>query len=178
MAEPFIVFRLVAAIALTLFGTLALAQSVTYDYDRAANFSDYKTYAWTRGTELADEFDHASVVRAIDTAFAAKGLAQVESSANPDVLVAYHASFDGNLKTIRSTPGRGPLNVGGRWSSPKVKPVLVGTLVVDVLDARRGALVWQSRASKDIEPSDKPESRDRTIAKATEKMFKNYPPKR
>ena len=35
---------------LTLLGTMALAQSVTYDYDRAANFSNYRTYAWTRGT--------------------------------------------------------------------------------------------------------------------------------
>ena len=51
---------------LTLLGTIALAQSVTYDYDRAANFSNYKTYAWTRGTELTDELNHARIVRAID----------------------------------------------------------------------------------------------------------------
>ena len=43
---------LATAIWLTLLGTMAVAQSVTYDYDRAANFSNYKTYAWTRGTEL------------------------------------------------------------------------------------------------------------------------------
>ena len=46
---------------LTLLGTMVLAQSVTYDYDRAANFSNYKTYAWTRGTELTDELNHARV---------------------------------------------------------------------------------------------------------------------
>ena len=170
--------RLVAAFSLTLFGTIALAQSVTYDYDRAANFSDYKTYAWTRGTELDDEFNHTHIVQAIDAALAAKGLAQVESSANPDVLVAYHASFDGNLEIIRSTPGWGPLNVGGRWGSPRFQPELVGTLVVDILDARKGAIVWQSRASSEIGPSDKPERRDRNITKATKKMFKNYPPRR
>ena len=43
---------------LMLLGTIALAQSVTYDYDRAANFSHYKTYAWTRGTELTAALDH------------------------------------------------------------------------------------------------------------------------
>ena len=37
---------LATAICLTLLGTIAVAQSVTYDYDRAANFSNYKT---TRG---------------------------------------------------------------------------------------------------------------------------------
>ena len=38
---------------LTLLGTAVVAQSVTYDFDRAANFSKYKTYAWTRGSELS-----------------------------------------------------------------------------------------------------------------------------
>jgi hypothetical protein len=70
-------------VCLTLLGTMALAQSVTYDYDRAANFSTYKTYAWTRGTELADEPNHARVVRAIDGALVAKGLARVEPTPSP-----------------------------------------------------------------------------------------------
>ena len=101
----------------------------------------------------------------------------MEFNANPDLLVAYHASFDGNLEIIGSTDGWGPLNLGGRWGSARVQPVLVGTLVVDMFDARKGAIVWRSRASGDIGPTDKPETRDRKITKATEKMFKNYPPK-
>ena len=56
-------------------------------------------------------------------------------------------------------------------------PILVGTLVVDISDARTNAIVWRSLASSDVSPTDKPENRDRKIAKATEKMFKNYPPK-
>jgi Domain of unknown function (DUF4136) len=162
---------------LTLLGTMALAQSVTYDYDRAANFSNYKRYAWTRGTELTDQLNDARVVRAIDAALAGKGLARVEPSANPDVLVAYHASFDKNLEITGSTQGMGPFGLGGdRWGSARVQPVLVGTLVVDISDARTSAVVWRSLASSDIRPNDKPETRDRKITKATEKMFKNYPP--
>jgi Domain of unknown function (DUF4136) len=168
-----------ATCVLTLFGTMALAQSVTYDYDRAASFSSYMTYAWTRGTELTDELNHARVVRAIDATLVAKGLTRVEPSSNPDVLVAYHASFDKNLEITGSTHGWGPLGLGGdRWGSARVQPVLVGTLVVDISDARTSAIVWRSQASSDIRPTDKPESRDKKIAKATEKMFKNYPPVR
>jgi len=164
---------------LTLLGTMALAQSVTYDYDRAANFSNYKTYAWTRGIELTDELNHARVVRAIDAALAAKGLARVEPTGNPDVLVAYHASFDKNLEITGSAHGWGPFGLGGgRFGSARVQPVLVGTLVVDIADARTSAIVWRSLASSDIRPTDKPEHRDKKIAKASEKMFKNYPPKR
>ena len=162
---------------LTLLGTIALAQSVTYDYDRAASFSNYKTYAWTRGTELADELNHGRVVRAIDAALVTKGLARVEPGASPDVLVAYHASFDKNLEITGSAHGLGPFGLGGdRWGSARVQPVLVGTLVVDISDARTNTIVWRSLASSDIRPTDKPETRDKKIAKATEKMFKNYPP--
>ncbi len=162
---------------LILLGTGALAQSVTYDYDRAASFSSYKTYAWTRGTELREEFNHDRIVRAIDGALVAKGLARVEPSANPDVFVAYHASLAENMEIVRSTHGWGPFGLGGdRWGAARVRPVLVGTLVIDISDARKGAVVWRSQASSDIRPTDPPDSRDRKIAKAMKKMFKNYPP--
>jgi hypothetical protein len=162
---------------LTLLASTALAQSVTYDYDRAVDFSKYKRYAWTRGTELSDELNHARVVRAIDAALVAKGLARVEPSASPDVLVAYHASFEKNLEIIGSTHGWGPFGLGGdRTGSARVEPIVVGTLVIDISDARTTAIVWRSLASSDIRPTDKPESRDKKIAKATDKMFKNFPP--
>ena len=165
------------SLCLLLFGTLALAQSVTYDYDRTAEFSSYRTYAWTRGTELTDELNHARVVRAIDAALVAKGLARVQPSATPDVVVAYHASFERNLEISGSAHGWGPFGLGGdRTGSARVEPIVVGTLVVDISDARTRAIVWRSLASSDIRPTDKPETRDKKIAKATEKMFKNYPP--
>jgi Domain of unknown function (DUF4136) len=133
----------------------------------------------TRGTKLRDELNHARVVRAIEAALVAKGLARVEPGANPDVLVVYHASFDRNLEITGSAHGLGPFGLDAdRWGSARVQPVLVGTLVVDMSDARTKAIVWRSLASSDISPTDKPESRDRKIAKATEKMFRNYPPKR
>ena len=162
---------------LTLLGTIGLAQRVSYDYDRAVKFSTYKTYAWTRGTELTDELNHARVVRAIDAALVAKGLVQVEATANPDVLVAYHASFEKNLEITGWSQGLGTFGLGDPWGLARVQPVLIGTLVVDISDARTSAIVWRSLASSDIRPTDKPESRDKKIVKATEKMFKNYPPK-
>ena len=168
---------LTTSACLSLLATVALAQSVSFDYDRAANFSGYKTYAWTRGTELTDELNHARVVRAIDGRLAAAGLMQVEPGADPDVLVAYHASFDTNLRIDAFSTGWGPFGFGSRSGSAWVEEILVGTLVVDIADARRHALVWRGTATSDIHTTDKPEKRDRNIARATEKMFKNYPPK-
>jgi Domain of unknown function (DUF4136) len=106
---------------------------------------------------------------------AGKGLAKVEPRANPDMLVA-HASFDKKLEITGTAHGWGPFGLGDRWGWARVQPVLVGTLVVDISDARTGTLVWRSLASCDIRPNDKPETREKKITKATEKMFKNYPP--
>jgi hypothetical protein len=52
---------LATTIWLTLLGAIALAQSVTCDYDRAAGFSSYKTYSWARSTELPEEFNHGRI---------------------------------------------------------------------------------------------------------------------
>jgi hypothetical protein len=158
-------------------GTIALAQSVTYDYDREADFSKYKTYAWTEGTEVPDELNHARIVRAVDAQLTAEGMTRLEPSARPDVLVAYHTSFEKNLSIHGFEHGWGPFGLGDRTGSARVQPLLVGTLVIDLIDAETNALVWRSMASSDIDPNTSPEKRDRKIAKATEKMFKKYPPK-
>ena len=78
------------------------------------------------------------------------------------------------IKRSVSSPktGLGP----DRSGSATIQPILVGALVVDITDARTRALVWRGMASGDIKPNDKPEQRDKKMAKATEKMFKNYPP--
>ncbi len=165
-----------ASACLTLLASTALAQSLTCDSDRAVDFSKYKRYAWTRGTDVSDELNQARVVRAINAALVGKGLARVELSADPDVVVAYQASFD--LEVTGAVDGWGPLGTGGdRWGSARAQRVLVGTLVVEISDARTSALVWRSLASSDILPNDKPETRDKKITKSAEKMFKTYPPR-
>jgi hypothetical protein len=169
-------FGLIAC--LTLVGTLALAQEVTYDYDHTANFSAYKKYAWTSGTELPDELSHDRVVRSVDTRLQEKGLARVEPDASPDVLVAYHAAFDKNLRIDGFSTGWGPFGLGpDRTATARVQQILVGALVVDIRDARTRALVWRGMAAGDVKATDKPDQRDKKITRATEKMFRNYPPR-
>ena len=157
---------------------MVLAQSVNYDYDRAANFSKFRTYSWTRGTELVDRLNHARVVRSIETQLGAKGLGKVDSGAHPDVLVSYHASFDKNLQINAYSSGFGGPRFGGlRSATATTQEVLTGTLVVDVMDAGTKAIVWRGMASGEIDPSASPEKREKNINKAGEKLFRNYPPK-
>jgi hypothetical protein len=163
------------AASLALLSTIIFAQSVTYDFDRTASFSTFRTYAWTRGNPVPDELNHQRIIRAIDAQLAAKGMVRVETAAKPDVLIAYHASFDRDLQINAFGTGWGP--IAGRSGTARVEEVTVGTLAVDMLDAATRHIVWRAMASKDLNPNAKPEKRDKNINSAAEKLFKNYPPK-
>jgi Domain of unknown function (DUF4136) len=116
---------LASAASLALLGTIAHAQGVTYDFDRATDFSRIRTYAWVRGTPLGDELNHKRVVNAIDAQLASKGLTKVEASMNPDVLVAYHASFDRDLEINGFASGWGGYRFGGmRSGSARVEKIV------------------------------------------------------
>jgi hypothetical protein len=166
---------LVGTTGLALLGTIALAQSVTYDFDKAADFTRMKTYAWTRGTELRDELNHKRVVSAIEAQLAAKGLTRVEADGKADLLVAYHASFDTDLEINGS--GWGGYRFGpGRVGTARVEEIVIGSLVVELADGKTHTLVWRGIATKELDPKAKPEKREKNINKAAEKLFKNYPP--
>jgi hypothetical protein len=163
---------------LAVLSTTAAAQTITYDFDKAADFSRFKTYAWVRGTPLSDELNHKRIVNAVDTQLAAKGLGKVEVGASPDVLVAYHATFNKNLQINGFSTGWGGYRFGAnRSGSARVDEILVGTLVVDMVDAGSRTIVWRGTATKEVDVKANPEKREKNINKAAEKLFKNYPPK-
>src|SRR5262245_7576427 len=89
---------LLTAAAVAWLGTTVLASTVTYDYDRTANFSKFRTYSWTRGNPVKDELNHQRIMGAIDAQLAMHGFTRAGTGQNPDVLVAYHAAFDESVQ--------------------------------------------------------------------------------
>lgn len=167
----------IAAAILVLAGTIALAQSATYDFDRTANFPAFKTYAWVHGTELPDQFNHARVVSAVNAQLARKDLREVGPGVEPDLFVAYHAVFDRDLQITGFSNGFGPYGFGpNRTGVARTEEILTGTLVVDLIDSRTETIVWRAVASKEIDVKADPKKRERNINRAAERLFKNYPP--
>ena len=167
-----------AVAALLLSGTIAVAQSVNYDFDRSANFSSFKTYAWTRGTEVSDQLNHKRIVLSIDAQLAQKGMRMVEASGTPDVLIAYHVRLARDLQIDGFSSGLGGYRWGGnRSGSARAAEITVGTIVVDIVDAHTKTIVWRGTTSKDLDGGASAEKRDKNARKAMEKLFKNYPPK-
>ena len=69
-----------------------MAQKVSYDYDKTANFAEFKTYAHKDGTKVGQPLIDDRIIAAIDAELAAKGF--TKSEWNPDVFVVYHVAFD------------------------------------------------------------------------------------
>jgi hypothetical protein len=74
--------------------------------NKLTNFSDYRTYAWVRGTIVNDPLMHDRIVHALNVQLAAKGLGMIDSPAKADVLVAYHATIDRELDVNASAAER------------------------------------------------------------------------
>jgi uncharacterized protein DUF4136 len=167
---------MVMLVSLILPAARAAAQDVTYDYDKSADFSRIKTYAWVAGTPVTDELNHKRIVAAVDSQLGLRGLRQVEAGGTPDVVVAYHARFTRDLEI--STSGWGGYRLAAsRSGTARVQEVTVGALTVEMLEARTRSVVWRASATKDVNRDASPEKRDKNINKAAEKLFKHYPPK-
>jgi uncharacterized protein DUF4136 len=167
--------RKVSVLLVLLVVSSAFAQKVTMDYDHAANFSGYKTYAWAEGTPAKNPLMAQRITEGIDKQLAAKGLQKVDANANPDLIVLYHAAT--GTQTEINTTGMGPgwgYRWGGGMSTTTVDKIPTGHLSVDIGDAKTKKLLWLGSASDTL--SDNPEKNTKTIDKALDKMFKKFPP--
>ena len=162
---------------------IAAAQKTTYDFDKTAPFSRFKTYAMKDGTPTGNPLIDKRIVAAIETQLAAKGFVRTDTA--PDVFVLYHVALD-EQKDI-STYSSGPMyggygwGWGGGWGTTttdvRVREIVVGTLAIDIVDASKKEIAWRGLGTREIDTSAKPEKRDSNITKAVDKIFKNYPPK-
>jgi uncharacterized protein DUF4136 len=161
----------------------AFAQKTTYDFDKAAPFSRFKTYAMKEGTPVGQPLIDQRIVAAIEAQMAARGF--VKSASAPDVFVVYHIALDKqkDISSFSTGTGYGPYGYGwgGGWGSTttdvRVRDILIGTLAIDMIDASKKEMVWRGLGTKEVNTNAKPDKRDENIAKAVEKIFKNYPPK-
>ncbi len=175
-----------AALAVVLTPALAMAQKVSYDYDKTMDFASFKTYALKDGTKVGQQLIDDRIVAAIEAELAAKGL--TKSDASPDIFVVYHVAFDKqkDISTFSSGYAGGyggyGWGYGGGWAgggttTTTVRDILIGTLVIDIADAKKGQVAWRGMGVKEVKTDAKPEKRDKSISEAVKKIFKNFPPK-
>lgn len=173
----------IMTLALATFGivTLASAQSVTYNFDQDADFSKYKTYKWVEisGGIKLDDITAKQLTDALEAQLAKKGLTKTASD-NADLFVGYQFATKQEREVTAYNTGWG---YGPRWggtgiSSATTSTLTIGSVALDMYDAAQKRLVWRGIATKTIDEGAKPDKRQKNIQKGSEKLLKNYPPKK
>jgi hypothetical protein len=159
----------------------AEAQKVSIDFDRQANFSDYKTFTWIKPPHFrADPLMDQRIMDSVNAALTAKGWQYVPDGPADVGLAAHIATREEHtLETFYDGFGGGwGWRFGGGFGTAITTdhPYEVGTMVVDMFASRTKQLIWRGTATETW--SEKPDKDSKKVEKAVDKLFKNFPPTR
>ncbi|HEY2544832.1 MAG TPA: DUF4136 domain-containing protein [Candidatus Acidoferrum sp.] len=161
-----------------LFASKASAQQVKTDFDRSANFAQYKTYSWER-VKTKDPLDVDRIKSAVNAVLSAKGWNQVPSGGDVSIIAVEMTQDQQTLNTFYD-------GFGGGWgwrrfggggfgeATTTTDTYMVGTLVVDLFDTKNKQLLWRGSSSDTL--SNNSDKNIKNLDKGVQKMFKNFPP--
>lgn len=175
--------------AVILFTCLACSDiRVSVDHDSLQDFSGYRTYTFKTGeqyhkagrTQSNQSLDQR-VEKALDEALSDLGYTKVASGA-PDFFVTYEATTERrvhiqDMKVVRHGAKDMPLELNRREFNPDIgdRETELGTLVVDVIDAKTSRPVWRGAAQAEIEFTDPVAEKRALLQKAVDSMFERFP---
>jgi uncharacterized protein DUF4136 len=159
-----------------LFAGKLSAGQVKTDYDRNADFAQYKTYSWEQ-VKTQDPLNVDRIKSAVNTTLAAKGWTQVASGGDVCIVAMEITHNQQTLNTFYDGFGG-----GWRWrgfgglgeATTTTETYTVGTLVVDLFDAKTKQLLWRGTASDTL--SNNSNKNIKNLDKDVEKMFNKFPP--
>ena len=163
------------ALFFVLLMTSCTSVRVASDYDKAADFNSYKTFAFYKtGIDKAEisDLDKRRILRAVEVELIAKGFTKSE---NPDLLVSI---FTKSREKINIHNGFGSYGYGWGWSpwyyNSQVSSSTEGSLYIDLIDANKKELVWQGIGKGYISQSMK--QKEERIKEFVMKIMEKYPP--
>jgi Domain of unknown function (DUF4136) len=164
-----------------LFAGKLSAQEVKTDYDRNANFAQYKTYSWEQ-VKTKDPLDVDRIKTAVNATLTAKGWTQVASSGDVSIIAIEMTQNQHTLNTFydgfgggwgwRRFGGGGFGGIGDATTTTDTYKV--GTLVVDLFDTKTKQLLWRGSATDTL--SNNSNKNIKNLDNGVQKMFKQFPP--
>jgi hypothetical protein len=154
------------------------AQQVKTDYDRSANFGQYKTYSWEQ-VKTRDPLFVDRIKSDVHAALAAKGWTEVPSGGDVSIIAIQTTQEQQTLNTFYD-------GFGGGWgwrrfggggfgdATTTTETYQVGTLVIDLFDTKTKQLIWRGTASDTL--SNNSNKNIENLNKGVEKLFKKFPP--
>jgi hypothetical protein len=108
------------------------------EYDHGVDFSRYKTWSWQAGVPVPPEpVPDKRIREVISRNLAGRGLAGVASDAT--LLVRYYAARSTRIDLLPLDSAAAP--------PTHIRYVETGSLVIDLLDAASGKVVWRGHAT-------------------------------
>lgn len=165
-------------VAVPFIATALTGQKVKTDYDRSANFGLYKTYSWEK-IQTTDPLWNDRIQSGVDAELSSKGWAKTAYGGDVSVIAIEMTQQQQTLNTFYDNFGGGwgwrRWGGGGFGTSTTTTDVYkVGSLVVDVFDAKTKKLMWRGSANDTL--SDKADTNIKKLHKALQKMFQHFPP--
>ncbi len=154
----------------------ASAPKVKVGWDQNAKFSTYKTWAWKADGSIKDPVWEKRFEDVLSDQLATDGVTQVDLGANPDLWAVVHARLSAETQVVSYNPGWG--YGWGVWGPDytAVYQIPVGTIIVDLVDARLKQAVWQGKANGYIAENKTNEEREQKLIAIIAEMFAGYPP--
>lgn len=171
-----------AAVVALAAAMAACASAPTYKvgWDEHADFSKYKTWAWKPDGSIKDPVWARRCHSVLADELQKHGLSEVPDADRADVWAVVHARLSSDTRVASFAPdwgyGWGPY--GSAWAYDEIVQyeVPVGTLVLDLVDARQKEIVWRGRASGDIQANRTNEEREQKLISIFQQLFAGYPP--
>ncbi len=177
---------LVFAILLTSCSSVRVAA----DYDREANFDNYKTFAFFKPgidqVEISD-LDKRRILRAIEAELMAKGMTKSE---NPDMLVSMFTESNQRVDIYNNAWGAGAWGWGGYggwgyrgyggyggYGGSQVSTTTEGMLFIDFVDADKKELIWQGSGTGYLVTKNV-EKKEARIKEFVAKTMMQFPPEK
>jgi hypothetical protein len=171
----------VVLLASVFMSIVAQAQKTSAGYDKNADFSNFKTFAFdTHGAR--NPFVNKMIIDAVERELTSRGLTKVE--ANSDLLVVYMAAtgFDLQIASVPFYTMANPAYTGVYGDSASMTwDVTTGTLVIDLHDNKAERIVFRGTAKDVLQraPSADAAADAKSVAKpinkGISKIFKKYP---
>jgi len=185
-----------------VFLSSCVSVNVLADYDKQANFKEYKTYAFYK-TDIdkaqISDLDKKRILKAIETEMTSRGFVK---SQDPDLLVSIFTKEREQVDVYNNNFAFGRFGFGGfggfgfggfggfggfynPWLygpgfgagfGPNVSTRTEGSLYIDLIDNKNKELVWQGRGVGTLNNIKNIEKKEKRIKEFVSEILGKYPP--
>ncbi len=162
---------------------------VGQDYDPAKTFSHLRTYDWqskiqekTGDPRVDNPLIDTRIRKAVDRSLMGKNYPKV-SNGTPDFYVAYQFVIHRKIESdsLQSGVGFGFGSYGnfggiGIGTGGDISEYDEGMLIIDIIDAKSGGLLWRGTGTRRVSLQSDPEKTTQNVNETVDKIMAQFPP--